>query len=166
VYPSFPARRPSDGRIYGKRRSNMNTKSKLLVGSGFALALALATWSPLQAQSADSADAAKPTESQLAEHCREMKDQRLQIRADIKAQDARLTDRLAELNGAADERKVGLMAALLTSVVEQRIAMDVRRTKLDDGMMHHWMQHLQLGKDSMSKCPMCAGEAKSSADPK
>ena len=144
----------------------MNVKSKLLVGSGLALALAMAAWSPLQAQSADHVEGAKPTAAQLAEHCREMKEQRLNIRADIKVQDARLTEQLAELNGATDDKKVGLMAAVLTSVVEQRIAMDVRRAKLEDGMMRHVMQHVQTGKDSTPPCPMCAGESKSPADPK
>ncbi len=144
----------------------MNSKSKLLVASGLALGLAFAAWSPLRAQSADSADGAKLTESQMAEHCREIRDQKLQIRADIKAQDVRLTERLAELNGATDEKKVGLMAAVLTSVIEQRIAMDVRRAKLDDGMSRHWMQHSQLGKDSMSTCPMCSGDVKPPVDPK
>jgi len=44
--------------------------------------------------------------------------------------------------------------------------MDVRRAKLEDGMMRHWMQHTQLGKDSMSQCPMCKGEAKTPTDSK
>ncbi len=136
----------------------MKTNMKVLVGSSLALGLALAVWSPLQAQSADTTDGAVLTDAQLATHCKEMKEARTKLRDDAKAQDALLTQELAAMNGAPDDKKVGLMAALLTRVIEQRIAMDTRRTKMEDGMMHHMMQHIQTGKDSMPRCPMMKGD--------
>jgi hypothetical protein len=42
-------------------------------------------------------------------------------------------------------------------MAEQRVAGDVRRSAMADSVMQHMMQHMQLGKDSMSKCPMCKG---------
>jgi len=35
-------------------------------------------------------------------------------------------------------------------MAEQRVAMDARKAKMDEEMM----QHMQMGKDSMSQCPM------------
>ena len=49
------------------------------------------------------------------------------------------------------------MAAVVTHMVEQRIAMDARKAKMEEEMMKHMMQHMQLGKESMAKCPMMKG---------
>jgi hypothetical protein len=40
---------------------------------------------------------------------------------------------------------------------EQRIAMDARKAKMEDEMMKHMMEHMQMGKKSMSQCPMMKG---------
>ena len=42
-------------------------------------------------------------------------------------------------------------------MVEQRIAMNVRMAKMQEEMMQHMMQHMQMGKESMSQCPMMKG---------
>jgi hypothetical protein len=55
---------------------------------------------------------------------------------------------------APDSKKVGLIAAILTKMTEQRIAMDARKAKMQEEMMKHMMQHMQMGKESMSQCPM------------
>ena len=52
---------------------------------------------------------------------------------------------------------VDLMAAVLTHMVEQRITMDARKAKMEEEMMKHMMQHMQMGKESMSQCPMMKG---------
>ena len=49
------------------------------------------------------------------------------------------------------------MAAVITRMVEQRIAMDARMAKMQEEMMQHMMQHMQMGKESMSQCPMMKG---------
>src|SRR5450756_2565220 len=73
---------------------------------------------------------------------------------DMKVQDAQLTEQLADMNRAPEDKKMGLMAAVITHMVEQRIAMDARKAKMEEEMMKHMMQHMQMGKESMSQCPM------------
>ena len=52
---------------------------------------------------------------------------------------------------------MGLMAAVLNHSVEQRVTMDARKAKMEKKMMKHMMQHMQMGKGSMSQCPMMKG---------
>jgi hypothetical protein len=72
----------------------------------------------------------------------------------MKAQDAQLTEQLANMNRAPEDKQTGLMAGVLTNMVEQRIAMDARKAQMEEAMMKHMMQHMQMGKKSMSQCPM------------
>ena len=122
-----------------------------------ALALALAVWSPVPARSAETAEGEKITEAKMMEQCQEMKAQKAQMKADMKAHDAQLTEQLTEMNRAPQDKKTDLMAAVVTHMVEQRIAMDARKAKMEEVMMQHMMQHMQLGKESMAKCPMMKG---------
>jgi type II secretory pathway component PulM len=93
-------------------------------------------------------------EGKMMERCQEMKEQKQKMMAEMKAQDAELTAQVAEMNSAPEDRKVGLMAAVVTKMVEQRITTDARKAKMEEEMMQHMMQHMQMGKESMSKCPM------------
>jgi len=140
-------------------RENMKSKTstKFLIGSSIALGLAFAAWSPLQAKPADAPPAAVPTDAQMAAHCKEMNDAKVKFADDVKAQNALLTEEVTAMNGATDEKKLGLLCAVVTRMAEQRVAGDARRAAMDDSVMHHFMQHTQIGKDSMSKCPMCKG---------
>ena len=92
----------------------------------------------------------------MMEHCQEMK-------KDGKAQDDRLTGQLSEMNRAPEDKKMGLMATVLTNMVEQRITMDARKAKMEEAMMKHMMEHMQMGKESMSQCPMMKGMDENSA---
>ena len=47
-----------------------------------------------------------------------------------------------------------LFRSVLTHMVEQRIAMDARKAQMEEAMMKHMMQHMRMGKESMSQCPM------------
>ncbi len=89
--------------------------------------------------------------------CHEMMAQKRKMTEDMKAQDAKLSEQLTEMNGAPDDRKMGLMAAVLTTMVDQRTAMHARMAEMDEAMMKHMMQHMQMGKESMSQCPMMKG---------
>jgi hypothetical protein len=133
------------------------TPAHLLVRSFLALALALAIWSPLQARSAEPAEGKMMMEGKMKEQCQQMKEQKQKMKEDMKAQNAELTEQLSQMNSAPDDKKVGLMAAVLTHMVEQRIAMDARMAKMEEEMMQHMMQHMQMGKESMSQCPMMKG---------
>jgi len=130
------------------------TNSRLIIRSSFALALALAIWSPVQAQSTAPAEVKHPMEATMMERCQEMKQQKQKMMADMKAQDDQLMEQVADMNRAPHDKKIGLMAAVLTHMAEQRIAMDARKAKMDEDMMKHMMQHMQMGKDSMAQCPM------------
>jgi hypothetical protein len=130
------------------------TKTNLFIRSSLALALALAIWSPVQVQSAEPAEGKSMTEATMMKRCQELNEQKQKMKEDIKAQDSQLTEQLAEMSRAPKDKKVGLMAAALTHMVEQRIAMDARKEKLEEAMMQHVMQHMQMGKESMSQCPM------------
>ena len=58
----------------------------------------------------------------MMERRQEMKQQKQNMQDDIKAQDAQLTEQLANMNHAPEDQKTGLMAAALTHIAEQRIA--------------------------------------------
>jgi hypothetical protein len=97
------------------------------------------------------------TDAQMMARCQEMMDQKQKMKADMKAQDAQLTEQIAKMNRAEKDKKMDLMAAVLTNMEEQRIAMDARKAKMEEEMMKHMMQHMQMGKESMSQCPMMKG---------
>jgi hypothetical protein len=86
-----------------------------------------------------------------------MKEQKEKMMADMKAQDADLTEQVAKMNSAPKDKKIDLMAAVVTRMVEQRTAMNVRKEKMQGEMMKHMMQQMQMGKESMEQCPMMKG---------
>jgi hypothetical protein len=150
-----------------QKRTNMD----LLIRSSLALVLALAighlsacaehrlgtgpaVGSPAQSQSAETAEGKNMAEAKMMERCREMKEQKQKMKEDMKAQDAELTEQIAKMNSAPKDKKMSLMAAVITRMVEQRIIMDARKAKMEEEMMKHMMQHMQMGKESMSQCPM------------
>jgi len=136
---------------------NNQTNTNLVIRSSLALALALAIWSPVQARSAAPAEGKNMTEAKMMERCQEMKEQKRKMMEDMKAQDAELTEHVAKMNSAPEDKKMSLMAAVITHMVERRITMDAREAKMEEEMMKHMKQHMQMGKDSMSQCPMMKG---------
>ena len=101
--------------------------------------------------------AAMSKPSSMMAGCQEMKEQKQKMAADMKAQDAELVARVAEMNGAPEGNQLRLLAAIVTQMVEQRSTMNVKRAKMEENMMKHMMQHMEAGKESMAKCPMMAG---------
>src|SRR5664279_769361 len=161
LLPPVPSRRASLGAAVDKnckvvgnpgelQKMKNQTNTQLVVCSSLALILALALCSPIQAQSAQTAEEKTPTAAAMMERCQEMKEQKQKLKEDMKAQDAQLTEQLANMNRAPEDKQMGLMAGVLTHMVQQRIAMDARKAKMEDEMM----QHMQMGKESMSQCPM------------
>ena len=145
------------------------THTNPVIRSSLALALALAIWSPVQARSADPAerkmmDATMIMETNMMQRCQALKEQKEKMMADRKAQDAELTEQLAKMNRAPVDKKMDLMAAVITPMVEQRITMDARKAKMEEEMMKHMMQHMQIGKESISQCPMMKGMDEKSGD--
>src|SRR5664279_2022093 len=118
-------------------------KTNLAIRSSLALGLALTVWAPVYAQSPQPADGKAMTAATMMERCQEMKEQKQKMKEDMKAQDAQLTEQLADMNRAPKDKKMGLMAAALTGMVQQRITMDARKAKMEG-----------RDKESMSQCPM------------
>ncbi len=98
-----------------------------------------------------------PMMSKMMEGCEEMKAQKAKMREDGKAGDARLTDQLAAMNRMSADSRVGPLAAIVTEMVEQKIAMDARKASMEDAMMQHMMKHMGMGGGSMAQCPMMKG---------
>ncbi len=139
----------------------MKTKNQkqtnLLIRSSLALALALVVWSPVQARSDEPAEGKKMMEGKMMEGCKEMKAQKQKMKEDMKAQDTELTERVAKMNSAPEDKKLDLTAGVVTHMVEQRISMNARKAKMEEEMMKHMMEHMQMGKESMAQCPMMKG---------
>jgi hypothetical protein len=133
-----------------KTKTNMH----LVISSSLALVLALAIWSPIQARSAEPAAGTEVMKCQKTECCQEMMQQQHKMMAEMKAQDAELTAQVAAMNSAPDDKKLGLLAAVVTRLVEQRTAMNARMEKMHDEMKQHTMGHKHMGRDSAAKCPM------------
>lgn len=128
------------------------TNASLVILSS--LTLAMAIWSPVQAQPVEPTQGKMMMEGKMMERCQEMKEQKQKIMADMNAQDAELTEQVARMNSAPEDKKLGLLAAVVTRMVEQRIAMNARMAKMQEEMMKHMMEHMQMGKESMLQCPM------------
>jgi len=90
----------------------------------------------------------------MMESCQKMKEQKQKMMEDMKAQNSELTEQITKMNNAPEDKKMSLMAAVITHMVEQRITMDARKAKMEEEMMQHMMQHMQMGQKSMSQCPM------------
>ena len=136
-----------------KNKTNRN----IVICSGLALALALTIWSPALSQSAEPMEGKMMMDGKMMERCQAMMAEKQKLMADIKAQDAELTEQVAKMNSSPQDKKMNLMAAIITRMVEQRTAMNVRQAKMQEEMMQHMMQHMQMGKESMSQCPMMMG---------
>jgi hypothetical protein len=155
-----------------KKQTHMNRIPR----SSLALILAMASWLPVAATAADDkpmktmkdgkhqmmlneANAEQPVDEKkmMMQRCQSMKEQKEKMMADMKAQDADLTEQVAKMNSAPKDKKIDLMAAVVTRMVEQRTAMNVRKEKMQGEMMKHMMQQMQMGKESMEQCPMMKG---------
>ena len=91
--------------------------------------------------------------------CQEMMAKKEEMRADMKAQDAELTEHVAKMNRATGAEKTSIMAAVVTHMVELRISTDANKAAMEAAMMTHMMDHMQMGVKSMAGCPMMKDKA-------
>ena len=124
---------------------------------GVVFALALAIWSSVPVQAAEPEAGKMMSEAKMKEHCEAMQEQKNEMMEAMKVQDGELTEQLAQMNAAPKDQKPELMAAVVTQIVAQRMARDAQKAKMEDKMMKHMMEHMQMGKESMSDCPMMKG---------
>ena len=162
----------------------MKTKHNLLknaLRSGFAFALAFAVWLPGTAQGQDEARPMKPMNGaehhkmdnpaktsakgdDMMDNCKAMMEKKQAMAEKMKTQDAQLSEQVAKMNSAPPDEKTGLMADVVTKLVQQRMARDEVKAKMEEAMMKHMMQHMKMGKESMAKCPMMKGMDEKSPD--
>jgi len=121
------------------------------------LLLVLSVRSPADAQSAGVAAKGSAAHGTMARDCEEFMGQRRQLIDDMKAQDAELAARLAAMNDAPEESKLSLMAAMLTHMLEEQVALNVRRAAMEEKLMAHMIQHMQMERDSITACPIMMG---------
>jgi len=138
-------------------KMKLQTPTALIIRSSIALALALAIWSPVQAQSAAPTEGKKMMAGKMMEGCQEMKQAKQKMMEEMKAQDAELTKLVAAMNSAPEARKLGLTANVITRMVEQQSAMHTKHEAMQAKMMQHMMGHMEMGKESMAQCPMMKG---------
>ena len=96
-------------------------------------------------------------DGKMMEGCQEMMAEKKKMMEDMKAQDAQLTEQVAQMNSAPADQKTTLMAAVVTRMVEQRTAKNQQKEKMHEKMMKHMSQHKEMGKESMAQCPMMKG---------
>ncbi len=149
---------------FGHLRSNVandinhmktRTTKNILLRASLTLAVMMAVHAPASSWAAEPAEGKEmKMEGKMMEQCEEMKKEKQKMQAEIKAQDAELTAAVATMNSAAPDKKVALLAGVVTQVVDQRTAMHAKMAKMEEKMMKHMMGHMEMGKESMSKCPM------------
>lgn len=135
---------------------NKRTITNLIIGSLLSLALAVIIWSPIQSQSGATAEK-EMMDHKMMKGCQEMMEQKQKMMAEMKAQDADITAQIAKMNSAPDNKKLDLLAAVVTHMAEHRASMNVKMEKMQEQMMSHMMKHMQMGQESMSQCPMMMG---------
>ena len=121
------------------------TITHLAIGSSLVLILAIGS----VAQEKPAAPAAG-----MQNHCNTMMEHKMAMAADMKAHDAALTEMVAKMNRASGAEQATLMAAVLTRMVEERVARNAHMATMDPETMQHMMKHMTADKDSMAQCPM------------
>jgi hypothetical protein len=131
--------------------------ASLILRSCFALSVALTLWSPLRAQPVEPMDMKMKPDGKMMADCQEIMAKKEKMAADMKAQDAELTEHVAKMNRATGAEQTKIMAAVVTHMLELRISTDAQRTKMETAMMAHMAEHMKMGADGMAGCPMMKG---------
>jgi hypothetical protein len=110
--------------------------------TGLAMALSLAFCAPVPAQDSpkDTPAAMKMDHSKMHHH-KTMMNQCKGMMEEMKAQDTALTAQIAKMNAAPKDEKLDLLAAIVTRMFDQRVAMNEKM-----GHMHmEMMKHMEMG---------------------
>jgi hypothetical protein len=133
--------------------------SNLVIHASLALALAVALWSPFQVRSAEPADGKMMmggntmSETSTMPRAEAMQKQRAKIMADMKVQDAQLAGLIYEMNHASADKKLELMAAIVTRMAAQRTDMNARMETMHEAMV----TDIQMEQGNTSSDPMMQG---------
>jgi hypothetical protein len=133
--------------------------SNLVIRSSLALALAAALWSPVQVRSAEPADGKMMmggkmmSDTNMMPRSEAMQEQRAKMMADMKAQDAQLAGQIYEMNHSAADKKLDLMAAIVTRMAAQRTGMNARMETMHEAMV----KNIQMDQENMFSAPRTQG---------
>jgi len=132
----------------------MKKRNGYRIGWMLALILMSAAVATAQPEPKGERKGMEEAKGKMMEGCQEMKAAKQRLKQDTQTQNDALVEQLAAMNRAPGSAKMGLMAAVVTKMAEQRMTMDARKAKMEEEMMKHMMQHMQMGKESMSQCSM------------
>jgi hypothetical protein len=150
-----------DKGVQTKKRYNMKhqNNSNLVIRSSLALALAVAIWSPVQVRSAEPADGKMMmggkmmSETNTMPRSQAMPEQREKMMSDMKEQDAQLAGQIAEMNRAAADKKLDMMADIVTRMAAQRADMNARMETMHEAMV----KNTKTEQGNTSSDPMMQG---------
>lgn len=129
-----------------RKQQNMKTRTHMNFVIRSAMALTLALWFPVHdARSADAAEGTMMMPGTMMACCQAMKGQKEKMMEEMKAENAELAAQVAAMNGAPEDKKLELLAAVVTRMVEQRAAMEAHMEKMHAEMM----KDMPMGKGSM-----------------
>ena len=103
--------------------------------SGVALALGLVGAFPVQSQATEPMRGGMMMDGPKSEMQQAMQQRHQALMAEMKVQDDELTALVAKMNAAAKDKKVDLLASIVTRMVEQRASMNQRMMKMHGEMM-------------------------------
>jgi hypothetical protein len=120
----------------------------------FTLASALAIWPAALTHAAETPEAKSTMHGKSMDGCAEIMEQKQQLLTEMTTHDDALVAQVAAMNRAPANQKPELMAAIVTTLVEQRAAHRVQNAAMEKKMMTHMMGHMAMSPDSMASCPM------------
>jgi hypothetical protein len=98
--------------------------------------------------------ASRPSPQSGGMDCSEMMANPTPKAVDMKAMDARLDQKLAAMNGATGDARIGAMAAVINELVSQRKAIWNQISGAQCDMAHHSSAAASPQQESMGECPM------------
>ncbi len=127
------------------------------VASGL-LVFGLAAWSsPLGRVYAAEPNKGKET-PKVAERCHHFRAMREKMLERMKANDAELQKMVAKMNKAPENKKVDMMAAIVTKMAEQRHKMLERMEAMNARMLQRYNRYQEMSKKGASAQPMLKGQ--------
>ena len=128
--------------------------TNILIRSSLILVLAFSMWSAPAVFAAEITPDKTMMDGKMMESCKDMQMKKQKMMADMQAQNTELNTQIAAMNSAPEGKKTELLAAVVTRMGDQRMTRDAGAAKMEAEMMKHMMEHMQMGKESMAKCPM------------
>lgn len=139
---------------------------KSIVRFNLALAVALAIWTPIQAQMSTPPEPKMMMKGEKMENHQAMMKQHQAMMAEMKAQDADVATKVVEMNNAPADQKLILLAAIVTRLVEQRTVMAARMGTMHGEMIKCMGDSMPMDPNSPMPHPMMKGMDDKKSDAK